>query len=132
MYIASAISPSFRYDQSHSSLKGPAHTRLMNYDLPMLESARRQEYEPRNGYVFDHRRGLVRVSSDGSSGLDTVDLPEPVRKELMRHGLEVKEDGVVVWSENSPAHPKNWPVKRKLYDTAIIVFLEFFTYVCKI
>lgn len=33
------------------------------------------------------------------------------------------------WANANPRHPRNWTTNRKVYDTAIIIWLEFFTYV---
>lgn len=35
--------------------------------------------------------------------------------------------GTVDFAKSSPAHPRQWPLKRKVYDTAIICLLEFLT-----
>uniref|UniRef100_A0A8H7K439 Major facilitator superfamily (MFS) profile domain-containing protein n=1 Tax=Bionectria ochroleuca TaxID=29856 RepID=A0A8H7K439_BIOOC len=31
------------------------------------------------------------------------------------------------WANANPRHPRNWTTNRKVYDTAIIIWLEFFT-----
>lgn len=36
---------------------------------------------------------------------------------------------VVGWQKESPDHPRSWSLARRIYDTSVIVSLEFFTYV---
>lgn len=48
-------------------------------------------------------------------------------QDLVEHGLTVCKDGFVRWNQGSPAHPRNWKQWRKVYDTAVILFLEFLT-----
>ena len=47
---------------------------------------------------------------------------------LQLHGLEMGEDGVIRWKPNASQHPRSWKMSRKLYDTSLIIFLDFFTY----
>ena len=46
---------------------------------------------------------------------------------LQLNGLELSEEGVIRWKPNTPHHPRNWKLGRKLYDTSLIMFLDFFT-----
>ncbi|KAI5360412.1 Putative major facilitator superfamily, MFS transporter superfamily [Septoria linicola] len=48
------------------------------------------------------------------------DIPSQVKEELRVRGFNVDSDNVVSWLEDAPLHPKNWPLARKLYDTAAI------------
>jgi hypothetical protein len=54
-------------------------------------------------------------------------IPKPLKAQLKSDELELLENGVVCWTANSQMHPRKWTLKRKIYDTAVIVFLEFFT-----
>lgn len=54
-------------------------------------------------------------------------LPQEVFERLKRLELEVDGHGTVQWLPGSIAHPRQWPLSRKLYDTTVICILEFFT-----
>jgi hypothetical protein len=56
----------------------------------------------------------------------TVDIPKHVSDALHAKGFKVDSAGIVRWAEGSITHPRRWPLLRKMYDTAIICFLEFF------
>lgn len=52
-------------------------------------------------------------------------IPAPITAHLHTRGFTVDPTtGLVRWSAASPSHPRNWPLRRKLYDTALIVLLE--------
>ncbi|KAK4634838.1 Major facilitator superfamily multidrug transporter mdrA [Fulvia fulva] len=55
-----------------------------------------------------------------------VHVPCYVKRELHLEGLQVDDYGVVRWQENSHAHPRQWSLGRKAYDSGLICFLEFF------
>lgn len=44
------------------------------------------------------------------------------------YGLELSEDGYIRWNNRCPAHPRNWTLWRKAYNTGVILFLELITY----
>ena len=47
---------------------------------------------------------------------------------LEDNGLELTADGQFVrWSASNKKHPRNWHMPRKIYDTGLIIFLDFFT-----
>jgi hypothetical protein len=50
-------------------------------------------------------------------------------EEIKRHGLVVTENGYIRWDSKNPKHPRNWKSGRKLYNTLVILCLEFVTYV---
>jgi hypothetical protein len=54
-------------------------------------------------------------------------IPIEVREKLTQAGLLVFEDGAVSWAAESPLHPRSWTMRRKLYDTGLIILFEFFT-----
>jgi hypothetical protein len=54
------------------------------------------------------------------------DVPAVVIEALHARGLEVNDVGNVDWHLTSPHHPRRWSLNRKIYDTSIIIFLEFF------
>ena len=56
-----------------------------------------------------------------------VDIPQNVIDLLDEKQIDVDLHGVVHWQEDSITHPRHWPVWRKVYDSAVICILEFFT-----
>ena len=47
---------------------------------------------------------------------------------LARSGLQIAADGFhIQWAPVNPRHPRNWSRCRKIYDTSLVIFLEFFT-----
>jgi hypothetical protein len=42
-------------------------------------------------------------------------------------GLRRTNSNHIEWRKDHDQYPRNWPVSRKSYDTAIIVFFEFYT-----
>ena len=48
----------------------------------------------------------------------------PADEVLWYAGLKIGNDGYVQWSMDSPAHPRNWSRRRKVYDFGFIVFSE--------
>ncbi|PWY80585.1 subtilisin-like protein [Aspergillus heteromorphus CBS 117.55] len=62
-----------------------------------------------------------------------VKSPEESEKDVLltllpEYGLKLAPDGLhIQWAVGNGRHPRNWSPRRKVYDTALIVFLEFFT-----
>lgn len=50
----------------------------------------------------------------------TVSLSRETRDQLTKHGLYAEINGRVSWSADGAQHPKNWPFRRKIMDTALI------------
>jgi hypothetical protein len=48
---------------------------------------------------------------------------------LTAAGLERRSNHVVYWRPDSEGHPRNWSSRRKIFDTTIIILLEFYTWV---
>lgn len=44
-------------------------------------------------------------------------------------GLELNPQGAIRWGKDNPAHPRNWSPWLKAYSSAVILILEFVTYV---
>ncbi|CAH0047060.1 unnamed protein product [Clonostachys solani] len=60
-------------------------------------------------------------SDDDSSALS-------LQSSLEDLSLEFTTDRKFIrWANANPRHPRNWTTNRKVYDTAIIIWLEFFT-----
>lgn len=57
-------------------------------------------------------------------------IPIRVIDKLNSKGFVVDSSGTVSWSPHThhpnPTHPRHWALVRKTYDTAVIIFLEFF------
>lgn len=47
-------------------------------------------------------------------------IPDRVHDQLNQRGLTVSPSGKVIWCNDAPTHPKNWSLRRKIYDTGII------------
>jgi hypothetical protein len=48
-------------------------------------------------------------------------------EQLSRHGLELSATDHVQWKSDCIDHPRNWSLWRKIYDTSIVMLLEFYT-----
>lgn len=46
---------------------------------------------------------------------------------IQEKGLVLNQDGYIQWYPRNPKHPRNWTGKRKAYNTAVILLLEFIT-----
>lgn len=57
------------------------------------------------------------------------EVPDDVRSRLRSCGLEVGTNNVVFWLEDAPAHPENWVLSRKLYDTGVLTLFIAVSYV---
>ena len=57
------------------------------------------------------------------------DVRRDERQQLLEYGLERRADGLIYWDSGSKDHPRNWSMWRKVFDTTIIILLEFYTYV---
>jgi len=74
-----------------------------------------------SSYSFDSKK-----PSESVQCTTVQSIPDNVFKELEAFGLEVSEEGEVAWNERSNSHPKEWSHCKKVWNTAIVVFLEFF------
>jgi hypothetical protein len=52
---------------------------------------------------------------------------DEIRNTFKSHGLELGEDGQIVWETSNPGHPRNWNLWKKTYNTVLILFLELVT-----
>ena len=46
---------------------------------------------------------------------------------LLSYGLVMNAGQQVDWASGNAHHPRNWPASRKVFDTSIVIFLDFFT-----
>lgn len=47
--------------------------------------------------------------------------------DMNEFGVTILSNGLITWSNNSPDHPRNWPLARKFYDIGVVATMEFFT-----
>lgn len=47
---------------------------------------------------------------------------------LQSQDLELTPDGYIRWIKASPQHPRSWPAGWKVYNAALVMFLDFFMY----
>ena len=52
-----------------------------------------------------------------------------LRMTLGTRGLELSDGGNIRWSKRTRAHPRNWKLGRKVYNTGVISFLKLITLV---
>jgi hypothetical protein len=48
---------------------------------------------------------------------------------LAAAGLERRRDNLIYWRSDCKDHPRNWSARRKVFDTTVIILLEFYTWV---
>ena len=72
------------------------------------------------------KKPQIIVDTRSNSESPTNEVPRHVVDMLNEKGFDVDEDGVVKFQPNSRALPREWSLYRKLYDTTLICFLEFF------
>jgi hypothetical protein len=82
-----------------------------------------QELAPMSGElaVSNHMDHTKRMS---------ISEPQCIRNHVERltdEGFIVTSDVKVAWDEAHQLHPRNWPLRRKVYDTGIMFILELFT-----
>jgi hypothetical protein len=53
--------------------------------------------------------------------------PDSMNNAIDETGLQRTTTNHFVWKKDHEQYPRNWEIYRKCYDTAIIVFLEFYT-----
>lgn len=46
---------------------------------------------------------------------------------LARYGVERRADGLINWQRDCKTHPRNWSVRRKTFDTTVIILFELYT-----
>lgn len=75
--------------------------------------------------AFTEQRRSTRPVRPTSSLVPRALVPRRVAEKLQSKGFEVTDEGIVRWAKDSLTHPRHWPLLRKVYDSAIIIFLEF-------
>lgn len=78
--------------------------------------------------AFLSSQSSIRNSHHSQTKSPPASHPPPhVLGALQDEGLTVDNGGAVTFAGSSPAHPRQWPLQRKIYDTAVICLLEFLT-----
>lgn len=70
-----------------------------------------------------HGEARQKIEEDAQSGKENQpqqDVPRHVQQELTNRGIEIGADGNVTWADGALAHPRNWKMPRKLYDTGVL------------
>lgn len=64
-------------------------------------------------------------SSDCAS--EKINISGEIGQYLEGSGLNVDSTGLVTWQQDSPAHPRNWKLSKKIFDSAVIIIFGFIT-----
>jgi len=72
---------------------------------------------------------MVTLSSKDESSVEPVPENNEHAQLLEQLGLRFGDDGYVKWRFDCEAHPRNWTLSRKAFDTTLILMLDLFTYV---
>jgi MFS family permease len=79
---------------------------------------------PSSNYTSPCQRPAMVISA--RHGPSSKYIPVDVLRALRDRGLACDEHGVVTWQPHSISHPRQWPFRRKLYDSTMIFLLEFY------
>jgi hypothetical protein len=66
---------------------------------------------------------------DPNLSLTTTDPFLSIDEQVKHHGLEYAEGNELCWPLDDHNHPSNWSFWTKFFNTAVIISLEFFTYI---
>jgi len=74
---------------------------------------------------------MTTLQSDKPMNLFEISSRETISDSMLEalasEHLTINDNGLVTFAPSSPAHPREWSRRRKLYDSAIISLLEFVT-----
>jgi len=74
---------------------------------------------------------MTTLQSDKPMNLFEISSRETISDSMLEalasEHLTINDNGLVTFAPSSPAHPREWSLRRKLYDSAIISLLEFVT-----
>ena len=98
-----------------------------------------------NNHYSSTSQGSIENSSSSDEKLfkdcDVLDLgntlhyeqqTSPAAREVLDElELRLVDDDYVKWRTNASAHPRNWTVARKTYDTGLVLLLDLFTWVTR-
>lgn len=71
---------------------------------------------------------VTQLSKEVEIGIEPASNNDNYGEALKQLGLKVEDDGYVKWRADNVAHPRNWRVPRKTFDTSLILMLDLFTY----
>lgn len=69
------------------------------------------------------------MSLDALHNLPQLQEKDNFQFYLDKHALELTPDGKFIrWSTKNSRHPRHWSILKKIYNSLLIVWLDFFTY----
>jgi len=68
----------------------------------------------------------LKLNSKIVTALPNLTSMSRLQEQLHLHGLEMTDDGSVRWKQDSVQHPRNWSWQWKVYNAALVTFLDFF------
>lgn len=75
--------------------------------------------------------GIVIASDDKStttkSTIVEVEVDPELEETLKKFGLRLESDGCLNWQMDASAHPRNWSVSRRAFDTSVLLALDLYT-----
>jgi hypothetical protein len=124
-----ALSIVFLGQQSHRLFLLRICSRLQ--EVATMFKAPQQEASARAFHTFERSCSTTTSYNDKPMTISAISsrdsIPDPVLKALSNEHLTINDRGLVTFAHSSPAHPRQWLQRRKLYDSAIIALLEFTT-----
>ncbi|OBT84330.1 hypothetical protein VE02_07271 [Pseudogymnoascus sp. 03VT05] len=88
-------------------------------------------FEKGNGKDIVALSGLGVASDDKStttkSTLAEVEVNPELEETLKKFGLRLESDGCLNWQMDASAHPRNWSVSRRAFDTSVLLALDLYT-----
>ena len=66
--------------------------------------------------------------SPNEESLVVEELSADTKETLLSLGLEIGQNGYVIWSKDNQDHPRNWTGTRKAYDISLIVIFDLVAY----
>lgn len=79
--------------------------------------------------LFDSRTYLSNYTFNTSRDALRRMEQKDTENQISEAGLQRTKSNRIRWNKQDKEYPRNWPTRRKVFDTSIIVFLEFYTYV---
>lgn len=56
-----------------------------------------------------------------------VEVDSELEETLEKFGLRLEDDGCLNWRADASAHPRNWSVSRRAFDTSVLLALDLYT-----
>lgn len=81
------------------------------------------------GHLLSTIALVVSMSLDTLHGVSQPQEKDNLQFYLDKHALELTPDGKFVrWSAKNRRHPRHWSTLKKVYNSILIVWFDFFTY----